>query len=199
MSRCEYCYAEGFHKFSCPLNHGRITEDMAADWTNHRIEGFARAAIENGAAMLDAKFSAPLISHIEDNLWVGGCIDRVKLPEDFVKVFSMYSRERYDLGSNTERVEVEMRDSNDWPDEDEINGIVDQVVESLERGKTLVHCQAGLNRSNLIAACTLVRLGRTPEEAISLLREKRSPLALCNKTFENYVLSEDKRQEFRNQ
>jgi protein-tyrosine phosphatase len=53
----------------------------------------------------------------------------------------------------------------------------------MEKGKTLVHCQAGLNRSGLVAAVALMKLGRTADEAIKLLRDSRSPMVLCNDTF----------------
>lgn len=50
--------------------------------------------------------------------------------------------------------------------------------------RVLVTCRAGLNRSSLIAAAALVLSGRqTPLEAIRLIRERRSPLALNNPAF----------------
>jgi protein-tyrosine phosphatase len=65
------------------------------------------------------------------------------------------------------------------------------VADRLRQGHTvLVHCQAGLNRSNLIAALALMRLtGCDAAAAIALLREKRSPLVLCNEAFEQYLLA----------
>lgn len=53
-----------------------------------------------------------------------------------------------------------------------------------KRGKrVLVRCQAGLNRSGLITALILMREGYSADEAINLIREKRSPHALFNKSF----------------
>lgn len=57
------------------------------------------------------------------------------------------------------------------------------------RGKrVLVRCQAGWNRSGLIMALVLIREGYTPAEAIRLIRENRSPNALCNPDFVNFLL-----------
>jgi protein-tyrosine phosphatase len=56
--------------------------------------------------------------------------------------------------------------------------------------KVLVHCQAGLNRSGVVTALALINLGYTPTAAIELMREKRSPLVLCNEAFENWVLDQ---------
>lgn len=156
-----------------------------ADFTTHYIEGYAHAAIEAGH---DGQFRAPLISHIEGNLYMGGCIHGVTLPDDFYKVFSLYPWEQYQLGSRTDRVEIRLYDSAEIPDESQLNDIANQVVESLAHGKTLVHCQAGLNRSGLISAIVLIKLGRTPEQAIALLREKRHAVVLCNTTFETWLL-----------
>jgi protein-tyrosine phosphatase len=163
-------------------------EKYAADWQSHHIEGYAHAAIEAGR---DGYFNAPLISHIEGNLYVGGCINGVRLDEDFAHVVSLYKWERYTLGGNTRRIEVEMYDASDVPAAEQIDWIAEHVVKSLAEGKTLVHCQAGLNRSNLIAAAALVKMGRTPAEAIALLRERRSPVVLCNRAFEAWLLGGD--------
>lgn len=63
-----------------------------------------------------------------------------------------------------------------------------QVAEHARDGQTvLVRCRAGLNRSGLVTALALTRLGYGPNEAIRLIREKRSPWALCNEGFERYV------------
>lgn len=163
-------------------------EPVAADWRSHHIEGYAVAAMDAGE---NGHFSAPLISHIEDNLYVGGCIDGVRLDDDFQSVFSLYKWERYALGPTTERVEITMYDSGDVPPADQLHEIADAVSAALDRGgKVLVHCQAGLNRSNLIAALALMKRGRTAEDAIALLREKRSPVVLCNRAFAHWLLTE---------
>jgi hypothetical protein len=159
-----------------------------ADWRTHHIEGYARAAMEAGK---DGHFNAPLISHIEDNLYVGGCIGGVVLEDDWQTVVSLYKWERYTLGPNTERTEVTMYDAGEVPPEWQLHELADVVVAALAQGgKVLVHCQAGLNRSNLIAALALIKMGRTPTEAIDLLRAKRSPVVLCNEAFERWLLSQ---------
>lgn len=161
--------------------------EQKADWQNHHIEGYARAAMERGQ---DGRFSAPLISHIKDNLWVGGCINGVTLPDDFKHVVSLYKWERYKLGPDTTRAEFTMYDSADMENDEQLHKIADYANECLKDGKTLIHCQAGLNRSNLISALALIKQGFLPEDAIKLLREKRSPVVLCNEAFENWLLTQ---------
>ena len=62
------------------------------------------------------------------------------------------------------------------------------VLEKWTTGdKVLVRCFAGLNRSGLVVARTLILAGASPDEAISLIRSKRSPHALCNSEFEQHL------------
>lgn len=159
-----------------------------ADVTNHHIQGFATAAIDAGEP---GYFSMPLISHIHGNLFVGGCIDGVKLPGEFRHVVSLYTGQRYELGRNTDRIEIEMYDVEEMPDFGELYEIAAKVNDYCAEGQTLVHCQAGLNRSNLVAGLALILAGMVPADAIALLRTRRSPVVLCNKTFEQWLLAVD--------
>ncbi|MEU6242621.1 protein phosphatase [Streptomyces sp. NPDC047024] len=53
--------------------------------------------------------------------------------------------------------------------------------------RTLIRCNAGLNRSGLLVGQTLVELGHEPAAAIALIRQRRSPWALNNRIFEEYL------------
>lgn len=179
MSACAECFVnDGNHKLDC----SRRTA-VTVDWNTVRSSGIANVVYQQTGSLEAATFDAPMISHIEGNLWMGGCKGGLRLDDDFVKVVSLYPWEQYDLGPNTKRVEVKMYDSHDGVDFDDLAKAVNSVEWGLENGKTLVHCQAGLNRSGLVAAYTLMRRGYKAREAIDLLREKRSPLVLCNQTF----------------
>lgn len=57
--------------------------------------------------------------------------------------------------------------------------------------RVLVRCQAGLNRSGLVMALVLIRDGYSPAEAIQLIRTQRGNAALCNKTFDRWLLQTD--------
>src|SRR4051812_6463328 len=54
---------------------------------------------------------------------------------------------------------------------------------ALQKKRLLVRCQAGLNRSGLIVALVLIRDGHDPDDAIRLVRGRRSPYALVNRHF----------------
>ncbi|HEY7821189.1 MAG TPA: dual specificity protein phosphatase family protein, partial [Acidimicrobiia bacterium] len=54
----------------------------------------------------------------------------------------------------------------------------------------LIRCQAGVNRSGLVSALVLMLDGYRAEEAIALLRQRRSPVVLSNRHFERWLLTE---------
>lgn len=162
---------------------------LSDSFATHRITGFVPHAQKRG---MDPNLDVPLISKVTDLLWQGGCPDqfRVELPEGFDYVLSLYPwGAPYGLPDGCTRDVVTMYDSLDQStaEAQELAGV---LADKIKNGKrVLVHCQAGLNRSGLIAALTLIELGHTPVEAIDLLRESRSPLVLSNEAFEDYVRS----------
>ncbi|MDX3066745.1 MULTISPECIES: protein-tyrosine phosphatase family protein [Streptomyces] len=62
------------------------------------------------------------------------------------------------------------------------------ACDALEDGKrVLVRCYSGYNRSGLVVAHALIRDGHSAEEAIRLIRTRRSPWALHNELFVEYL------------
>jgi len=60
------------------------------------------------------------------------------------------------------------------PDSEQIDRFVSIVQDAQRAGvKTLVHCFAGRGRSGTMAACYLVSLGRSPDEALDEVRALR--------------------------
>jgi len=135
-------------------------------------------------------FSVPFISEIVPGFYQGGCENGLMLPLNIEHVISLYKWERYVRHDKVKTFhEVTMYDSNEGPDRDNIIELATLVNECRADGPTLVHCQAGLNRSGLVAGTALVLSGLTPQEAIDTLRTSRSPAVLCNKTFETWLLN----------
>lgn len=133
-------------------------------------------------------FDVPFISHIDGNLWVGGCQQGLVLPAPILHIVSLYPWEQYAVTHDLRSaLTVRMYDSVDQSIE-QVEAIARWVNTCRADAPTLVHCQAGLNRSNLIAATALILDGMQPHEAILLLREKRSPAVLCNPAFQSHLL-----------
>lgn len=134
-------------------------------------------------------FDVPYISEILPGFYQGGCERGLILPDFIEHVVSLYKWERYTQHENVKTFrEVTMYDSLDGPDRDNVLELATLVNECRAQGNTLVHCQAGLNRSGLVAATALMLEGRTAKEAVNLLRESRSPAVLCNPVFEEWLL-----------
>lgn len=72
----------------------------------------------------------------------------------------------------------------------EIHAIAEWVYSEWKRQRrVLVRCQAGWNRSGIVVALTLMLDGYRADDAIDLIRARRSPNALCNKDFVAYLNS----------
>lgn len=159
-------------------------ESLEADLVSEPITGYLHTG---------ERLHVPLISHITDNLYVGGHSDTADLGDFFSHIFSLYIwGEKYRSAETTKHARVRMLDS---PTEDTslVDELVPRIVEALEEGgNVLIHCQAGINRSNLTAALVLREWkGLTSQQAVAMLREKRSPLVLANAGFERYLLGLD--------
>jgi hypothetical protein len=160
--------------------------DAVTDLNTHHIEGYARAAMEQG---LNGHFRVPLISEVLPGLWQGGCLNGVELPPHFDLVVSLYPWEQYALAPRTRRLEIKAYDAAEVPD---LAEAVNAAYDAWKLGEdVLIHCQAGLNRSGLVAAQVLMRDGYTAQDAIAKLRDSRCPLVLCNQPFELWLLAQE--------
>lgn len=155
--------------------------EFELDPRQERMRGVARHG--------NTPFDVPYISPIADNLWQGGCADGFALPNDIVHVVSLYPWEQYKARHELRSVlSVVMYDSEDQGFA-QVEAIASWVNACRDDGPTLVHCQAGLNRSSLVAGRALMLAGLDADEAIWLLRHKRSTACLCNPAFERYLRS----------
>jgi protein-tyrosine phosphatase len=128
------------------------------------------------------------ISHIQDNLYMGGCTRGMEVPHYIDHVVALDEYHQYEYHPDVTFTTFNLIDYPDPPDFDEIINIARIVIDRLEKGRTLVHCFAGQNRSGLICATVLALQGMQPQDAIDLLREKRFPEVLSNPAFEKFVL-----------
>ena len=129
-------------------------------------------------------------SEVAPNLWMGGVPSKVT--NEFVGVVSLYPWETYYVAPGVDQLEYPMYDSSaQLVDRSVMNYITDWINVRRLLGPVLVHCQAGLNRSGLVTAYTLMRDGLTANDAIETLRTKRSPHVLCNRSFEKWLREQE--------
>lgn len=77
----------------------------------------------------------------------------------------------------------------DLPDMAKLHGVARLGASLVENGhRVLSHCGMGFNRSALVAGLILLYMGRSGEETVTHLRQRR-PGALFNQTFADYLLS----------
>jgi protein-tyrosine phosphatase len=134
-------------------------------------------------------FDVPFMSEVASNLWQGGCQDGMILPSFIKHLVSLYPWESYRVNHALDTaLQVVMYDSEDQAF-DQVDTIAAWVNGCRATGPVLVHCQAGLNRSSLVAARALVLEGMPPADAIARIRATRSPACLCNPAFERWLLT----------
>jgi hypothetical protein len=127
------------------------------------------------------------VSFIADNLWVGGCpTGRV---DEYTAILDLWGYGDYVCSEAVDRRKQRLLDIDEMPDLDLVHELAEWVNQKRLIGPTLVHCQAGLNRSGLVAALALIKSGMTSDAAISLLRTQRDEYVLCNQTFEIWLRS----------
>jgi len=130
-------------------------------------------------------------SEVVPGLWQGGhdvrSQDRTAcvVGDEFDLVVSLASREGYGPAEGVEHVVVRMADAGvDGSLGDRVGELAARIASAVQDGdRVLVRCSGGLNRSGLVTAAALVRLGHQPDEAIALVRRARGPWALTNPGF----------------
>jgi protein-tyrosine phosphatase len=143
----------------------------------------------------------PLHSEILPGLWVGGTDDmdtieysgNLHAPKEITKkefdaVVTLYAWAN-PVDWMVEELRFGFYDSDvDHIDREALASAVGFARSKWKSGKkVLIRCQAGLNRSGLTAALVLMQSGYTADEAITLLRDKRSKYVLCNGEFEAFL------------
>jgi hypothetical protein len=167
---------------------------------DHPIEGYTNDGHQVSIPLI-SRIAPPLVPG-GGELWMGGCVNSVVLDPDqyahpwpipyFRYVLSLYPQERYALPPACHREEVYLYDANELPaPPEELYRLAALVNTWRAEGSTLVHCQAGLNRSGLITALALILAGATPVEAVATLRGARDPYVLCNQMFANWLSGQE--------
>jgi len=131
--------------------------------------------------------AAGLITQIDDTLWQGGWPGyRVnRLPSLFRFVVNIYGKEGYEIEPGVEMIVRRWHDNYVIPLD--VEETADWINEARAKGPTLVHCEGGWNRSGLACGLALIKSGMTPDDAIALLRSKRSERVLFNPYFVEYL------------
>ncbi|GAA4078783.1 hypothetical protein [Actinomadura miaoliensis] len=136
-------------------------------------------------------------NEIVPGLWMGGHQYRdaggqlapAVVDAQFDVVISLYRREGHGPAAWIDHHHVDLPDGPLSADQLEaVCLLADLAAAAVRSGRrVLVRCHSGYNRSGLVVAHALVTLGFTTEDAIFLLRRQRSPWALNNRLFVDYL------------
>lgn len=142
-----------------------------------------------------------LCSEIVPGLWMGGTDDEdwVEIGKDlsnfdhgieFQAVVTLFSW-AHPMPWGIEELRWGFADGHmDLVDKERLFRVADWGYERWQAGdKTLIRCQAGLNRSGLLTALILMKADYSIDEAILAIRSKRSSIALFNNHFVDYLIS----------
>jgi protein-tyrosine phosphatase len=109
--------------------------------------------------------------------------------DQFGLVISLYTRAGCGPDPGVEHRVAEIPDGPLLPDQiDDGRRLAVVAADAVRHGRiTLVRCHWGDNRSGLVVAATLIELGLDSAAAVALIRQRRSPRALNNPVFVDYL------------
>ncbi|MFJ3789789.1 protein phosphatase [Kitasatospora sp. NPDC090091] len=138
-------------------------------------------------------------SEIAPGLWMGGHfitppgrpLEPVLVEREFDLVVSLFTRAGHGPAPGVEHL---VREVPDGPLSAgqllAVGEAATHTAEAVRQGRrVLVRCHSGYNRSGLVVAQALVELGHPADRAVELIRERRSPWALNNRLFVEYLAS----------
>jgi protein-tyrosine phosphatase len=134
---------------------------------------------------------------IVPQLWMGGHhygdADGIRVPAvvaaEFDVVISLFQAEGHGPAPDVEHHYLDIPDGELLPEQIGAARTMATIAAAAVRAqkRVLVRCQFGYNRSGLVVAQALADLGYPIDEAIVLIRSRRSPWALHNELFVNYL------------
>lgn len=136
-------------------------------------------------------------NEVSPGLWMGGhhwtddagSSHAAIVVQEFDLVISLFTLPGHGPGPRIEHVVAEIPDSPLIGDQIlTVQQLARTAAQAVRDGRSvLVRCNAGYNRSGLVVAQTLIELGHKAPEAVETVRQKRSPFALNNQLFVDYL------------
>lgn len=136
-------------------------------------------------------------NEIVPQLWMGGHhygnADGVRVPAivgtEFDVVISLYQAEGHGPGPDVEHHHLAIPDAVLHAEQLAAARALARIAAAAVRAErsVMVRCQYGYNRSGLVVAQTLLDLGHSVDDAIALIRLRRSRYALNNEFFVKYL------------
>ncbi|MFF2195834.1 protein phosphatase [Streptomyces sp. NPDC058157] len=136
-------------------------------------------------------------NEVGPGLWMGGhvWVDRTGevreavVDREFDLVISLFTRVGHGPDPSVRHLVRTLPDAPLTADQiGTVQELARTATDAVRAGRSvLVRCHSGYNRSGLVVAEALIGQGLEPAAAIALVRSRRSPRALNNRTFEDYL------------
>ncbi|MER6401885.1 protein phosphatase [Kitasatospora sp. NPDC001603] len=136
-------------------------------------------------------------NEVRPRLWIGGHfwaspageVQTAVVDSEFDLVISLFTRPGHGPHPGVDHLISEIPDGPLTAEQlYSVQQLAVTAAEAVRNDRTvLVRCHSGYNRSGLVVAQTLIELGQDPATVITLIRQRRSPWALNNQTFEQYL------------
>jgi len=143
--------------------------------------GWVRARLMRQRALAGLGLNANMVT---EKLWIGGLNSpALILSEGFNAVVDLREKDTDDYQMFLKRhgvdyLNVKIPDGKGAPPTI-LSEIIKWIKEKIRDGKkVLVHCNLGRGRSALVAAAYIVSMGVSPEEAVKIIKSKRSVIFL---------------------
>lgn len=130
-------------------------------------------------------YRMPVISQITETLWMGGVEPGLVLPDFIENVVNLSPFGGYVVEHQIQSKLAYRMDDSNTQDLSDVYSLSNWVA--CRPGPTLVHCHMGLNRSGVVTAGALMWSGWSANAAINTIRAQRSPAALCNSHFVDFL------------
>lgn len=136
------------------------------------------------------------MSEVLPGLFIGN-LDDAKVARDFDLTVNVSGVPTPVAAHGHMHVDWPLNDNGIIPDEDKLWGLarlIASVMRNDPEALVFVHCAMGWNRSGIVMACAVMLIkGVDGHKAVEILREARGENALCNRVFEDYVRSHNRR------
>lgn len=127
------------------------------------------------------------VNEILPGLWLGAVPRQI---DGYKYVLCVGERPTYHVQIGQMAVCRPFNDSPLVPADEVLHELADMTLAFAAKGRTLVHCTQGINRSPLVVGLALIKKGMTAEQALQHLRTTHNSAVLSNKAFEQWLLNQ---------
>ncbi|KQP62903.1 hypothetical protein ASF47_17985 [Nocardioides sp. Leaf285] len=180
---------------SVPCPHCRTTDGQRQDLAKQATcEPCAGRGVITQIPFCDRQWDQVMAHPSGGGLWLGGhdCQPGggdAKPRDRFDVVISLFTREGHEPAPGVEHHTHTMVDGPlDPADHARLDTLAETTRQRVEQGQdVMVRCQAGMNRSGLVAGMAMIKMGWRTDDVLARMRAARGPWVLFNTAFVDHL------------